>query len=88
MVLVLMEWAARVAVTGPMAAGQEPNLVRYFALVIVATLGLFTLWAVVSWVLSVAPLLAMLRGSGRAGESGGGVSAGAAARRSWWRSTW
>ncbi len=36
----------------------------YCALVIVATLGLFTLWAVVSWVLSVAPLLAMLRGLG------------------------
>jgi hypothetical protein len=32
--------------------------------VIVASLGLFTLWAVVSWALSVAPLLAMLRGSG------------------------
>jgi hypothetical protein len=30
----------------------------------VLTLGLFTLWAVVSWVLSVAPLLAMLRGLG------------------------
>jgi hypothetical protein len=37
-------------------------------LVIVATLGLFTLWAVVSWALSVAPLLAMLLGLG-AGES-------------------
>ena len=36
----------------------------YFALVIVTTLGLFTLWAVVSWALSVAPLLAMLRGLG------------------------
>ena len=35
---------------------------------IVATLGLFMLWAVVSWVLSVAPLLAMLRGLG-VGES-------------------
>ena len=32
------------------------------------TLGLFTLWAVVSWVFSVAPLLAMLRGIG-AGQS-------------------
>src|SRR5262249_1688644 len=29
-----------------------------------ATLGLFTLWAVVSWALSVAPLLAMLRNLG------------------------
>jgi hypothetical protein len=55
---------ARVAVTDPIAAGQEPNLVLYCALAIIATLGLFTLWAVVSWVFSVAPLLAMLRGLG------------------------
>jgi hypothetical protein len=58
------EWA----VTGPLAAGGEPNLVGYFALVIVATLGLFTAWAVVSWALSVAPLLAMLRGLGVSGS--------------------
>jgi hypothetical protein len=58
------EWA----VTGPLAAGGEPNLVGYFALVIVATLGLFTAWAVVSWALSVAPLLAMLRGIGVSGS--------------------
>jgi len=56
--------AARFAVNGPMAAGQEPNLVLYCALTIVATLGLFTLWAVASWALSVAPLLAMLRDAG------------------------
>lgn len=55
---------ARVAVTDPIAAGQDPNLVLYCALAIVSTLGLFTLWAVVSWVFSVAPLLAMLRGLG------------------------
>jgi hypothetical protein len=59
-----LRWAGRVAVLGPLSAGGEPNLVGYFALVILATLGLFTLWAVVSWVLSVAPLLAMLRGLG------------------------
>jgi hypothetical protein len=56
--------AAAVAVNGPIAAGQDPKLVPYFALVILATLGLFTLWAAVSWALSVAPLLAMLRGTG------------------------
>ncbi len=55
-------------VLGPLSIGREPNLVGYFALVIVVTLGLFTLWAVVSWALSVAPLLAMLRGLG-VGES-------------------
>lgn len=59
-----MTWAAGLTVSGPIAAGREPSLVAYFALVIVATLGLFTMWAVVSWALSVAPLLAMLRGLG------------------------
>jgi hypothetical protein len=56
--------AAGVAVTGPVARGEEPGLVLYFALAIAATLGLFVLWAVGSWALSVAPLLAMLRGWG------------------------
>ena len=64
----LMTWAGADAVTGPMGRGEEPELVKYFALVIVGTLGLFTLWAVVSWVLAIAPLLAMLRGYG-VGES-------------------
>ncbi|WP_263381745.1 hypothetical protein [Granulicella arctica] len=59
-----LQWAAEVAVTGPIASNQEPSLVLYFGLAIVATLGLFTLWAVVSWGLSVAPLLAMLHGWG------------------------
>jgi hypothetical protein len=59
-----VQWVGRMTILGPLSVGGEPNLVGYFALVIVATLGLFTLWAVVSWVLSVAPLLAMLRGLG------------------------
>jgi hypothetical protein len=59
-----LRWAANVAVNSAIAAGREPNLVLYFAILIVSTLGLFTLWAVVSWALSVAPLLAMLRGIG------------------------
>ena len=63
-----MERVAELTVTGPIAAGGEPNLVGYFSLVIVATLGLFTLWAVVSWALSVAPLLAMLKGLGVGGS--------------------
>jgi hypothetical protein len=53
--------AAQFAVNAPIAAGQEPSLVLFSALAIVATLGLFTLWAVASWGLSVAPLLAMQR---------------------------
>lgn len=59
-----IRWAARVAVTGPIDAGGEPNLVLYCAIAIVTTIGLFVLWGAVSWVFSVAPLLAMLRGSG------------------------
>ena len=59
-----MEWAAGLTVTGPIAVGGEPNLVGYFALAIVGTLVLFVAWAVVSWALAVAPLLAMLRGLG------------------------
>jgi hypothetical protein len=51
--------AGKIAVDAPIAAGDEPNVVLYFALAIVATLGLFTLWAVVSWGFSVAPLMAM-----------------------------
>jgi hypothetical protein len=59
-----LQAAAGYAVNGPIAAGLEPNLVLYCALAIVTTLGMFTLWAVVSWALSVAPLLAMLRNLG------------------------
>src|SRR5579864_8514234 len=63
-----MERVAEWTVTGPVAAGGEPNLVGYFALAIIATLGWFTLWAVVSWAVSVAPLLAMLKGLGVGGS--------------------
>jgi len=61
---VCLQWAAGTTVTGPLAGGGEPNLVGYFALAIVTTLGLFSLWAIVSWFLSVGPLLAMLRNLG------------------------
>jgi hypothetical protein len=61
---VCLQAAGQYAVIGQIAAGQEPNLVLYSAIAIVTTLGMFTLWAVVSWALSVAPLLAMLRNLG------------------------
>lgn len=61
---VCMQWAARVTIAAPVAAGGEPNLVGYCAMAIVGTLGLFSLWAIASWGLSVAPLLAMLRDIG------------------------
>jgi hypothetical protein len=63
-----MERVAEWTITGPIAAEGEPNLVGYFSLVIVVTLGLFTLWAVMSWALAVAPLLAMLKGFGVGGS--------------------
>jgi hypothetical protein len=66
--------ATEIAVNLPIAADQEPNLVLYCAMVIVATLGMFILWAAVSWVFSVAPLLAML------GNLGAGASLVAAFR--------
>src|SRR5260370_729423 len=61
-------WAASlggdVVVARPIAAGGEPSLVLYCALMIVATLGLFSGWAVVSWAVAVAALVAMLQNAG------------------------
>ena len=48
-----------VAATHILAAG-EPDLIGYFIWAIFITLGFFTAWALVSWVLSVAPLLMLL----------------------------
>jgi hypothetical protein len=50
-----IQWAANTALSG-----EEPNLVLYFAIVICVSLGIFTFWALISWVFSVAPLLALL----------------------------
>lgn len=61
-----IQWSARFAIMGPIARAEDPNLVLYCALLIVLTLGLFALWAVVSWVLSIAPMLAMLENLGAA----------------------
>jgi hypothetical protein len=68
--------AVVVAVKMPIKAGHEPNLVLYCALVIGTTLGMFTLWAVVSWALSVAPLLAMLDNLGAAASLAAAFRAG------------
>jgi len=50
-----VQWAANYAL-----GGDEPNPVAYCALVICLSLGIFTLWALVSWVFSIAPLLVLL----------------------------
>lgn len=58
-----IHWAATFALAGASAADVsqgEPNLVLYCALVIVFSLGIFTLWALLSWIFSIAPLLAIL----------------------------
>jgi hypothetical protein len=60
----LLSWAGNVTITGPASRNVEPDLVLYFALIISATLLLFVVWAATSWVLSVAPMLAILRGLG------------------------
>jgi hypothetical protein len=60
---IAIQWAASVALAGATAtdsAQGEPNLVLYCALVIVFSLGIFTIWALLSWIFSIAPLLAIL----------------------------
>ena len=51
-----MRWAAATHIS----ARGEPDLVGYFIWAIFLTLGFFTVWALVSWVCSIAPLLALL----------------------------
>jgi hypothetical protein len=58
-----IHWAANFTLTNVSMGGDaqgEPNLVFYCALVIVFSLGIFTVWALLSWVFSIAPLLALL----------------------------
>jgi hypothetical protein len=50
-----VQWAANHSLSG-----DEPDFVTYSALVIFISLGIFILWAVVSWVFSIAPLLVLL----------------------------
>jgi hypothetical protein len=54
-----VRWAAQATLYA-----AEPNLVAYSAWVICLSLGIFVLWALLSWIFSIAPLLAMLEGTG------------------------
>jgi hypothetical protein len=54
-----IRWAADYALSG-----SEPNLVLYCALVICLSLGIFTFWALLSWIFSIAPLLLLLENCG------------------------
>ncbi len=49
-------------------SGAEPNLVALLCLVICLSLGIFMLWALLSWIFSIAPLLALLEDRGVAGQ--------------------
>lgn len=67
----LIRWSAHVslsAVSAQAGVAGEPNLVLYCALVIVFSLGTFTVWALLSWVFSIAPLLTVLEDRGVAGS--------------------
>lgn len=62
-----IHWSAGYSLSVPPAgsgAADEPNLVLYCALVIVFSLGIFTVWALLSWIFSIAPLLAVLENRG------------------------
>lgn len=63
---VAIRWAANFSLAqGPGGDAQgEPSLVLYCALVIVFSLGIFTVWALLSWVFSIAPLLVVLENRG------------------------
>lgn len=51
-------------IAGYSLSGEDPSLVLYFAMVICLSLAVFSLWALLSWVFSIAPLLAMLEHRG------------------------
>jgi hypothetical protein len=55
-------WAAATRI----GAGDEPDLVGYSIWVIFFTLGFFTLWALVSWAVTIAPMLVLLEDCGPA----------------------
>jgi hypothetical protein len=66
-----IHWAANFSLANMSASGDaqgEPNLVLYCALVIIISLGIFTVWALLSWVFSIAPLLVLLEERGIGGS--------------------
>jgi hypothetical protein len=68
---VLIRWAANFSLAGASPTnetGGEPNLVLYCALVIIFSLGIFVLWALLSWVFSIASLLCVLERRNIAGS--------------------
>jgi hypothetical protein len=58
-------WACATHIT----IGTQPDLLGYLCWLIFLSLGLFVLWALLSWTLAVAPLVLFLEGDGRPGAS-------------------
>ena len=58
-----ISWAADATLSG-----ADPNLVAWSAWVICLSLGIFVLWALLSWIFSIATLLAMFEGTGVLGS--------------------
>jgi len=64
----LLVGIARSCVWAPMEHGVEPSYVPGFAMAVTATLLLFIFWASVSWILRIAPVLAMSKGLSAGGS--------------------
>jgi len=58
-------WASATYIT----SGSQPNLLGYLCWLIFLSLGVFVLWALLSWTLAVAPLLLVLEGDGGFGAT-------------------
>ncbi len=66
-----LHWAAWNSLSGP-----APSLVLYFIQAIALSFAIFFCWALVSWVFSIAPLLALLEGTGLIASLGNSVRFG------------
>jgi hypothetical protein len=65
LVAVCVGWYRAISWAADATLGSAaPNLVAWSAWVICLTLAIFVLWALLSWIFSIAPLLAMLEGIG------------------------
>jgi hypothetical protein len=69
-----MEWVAATHIT----TGAEPDLVGTAFWVIFLSLGFFTAWALVSWALSIAPIVMLLEGRSAASALGQSLRLGKA----------
>jgi len=67
-----MEWVAVTHMSGAnIGPGGEPDLVGFSIWAIFLSLGFFTLWALVNWTVTIAPLIALLEERGSALSSFG-----------------